>query len=56
MTRWITSLSAKASIKTRFKETKFQKIPEAIKTKEEKKTEEKEDWRLKTKEDKTKED
>jgi hypothetical protein len=40
MTRWITSLSEKASIKTRFKETKFQKIPEAIKTKEEKKTEE----------------
>ena len=37
-------------------ETKFKKIPKAIKTKEEKKTEEKEDWRLKTKEDKTKED
>ena len=44
MTRWLTSLSAKASIKTRFKETKFQKIPEAIKTKEEKKTG---DWRQK---------
>jgi hypothetical protein len=37
-------------------ETKFQKIPEAITTKEEKMTKEKEDWRLKTKEDKTKED
>ena len=35
---------AKASLKTRFKKIKFQKIPDAIRLKE--------DWRLKTKEDK----